>query len=543
MIGSGSVVTAGSWLRASLTSRRASPYRTPDGLIRRWDDRGHGRLAGSAVLIHRVVRAACGAMAGGPRRLRGRAGDAETAVALDGLAQARWWMSDVSGAVDAWERAYTTCRREGLDEPAAHVAVLLSREHARGPGQRRARQRLARPGKGPSGRLPRLDRVGVGGPRRVRTSRRPEARPRTCRARARHGPTARRCGPGDRRARQGRTRRDRPGPHRGGDDPVRPGHGRQRRRRVGRPSHDRGPVLRGEPRRGAHSGREPVRAVDQSDHEVHAADRPSRSADILRYVLRRGASCGGQVGGRGGLAHPDAQPARAERSAGPMRASGDPAGRVPRLAGQVGGGRAAAPRLRGPPRDRPGDGRPASGSGSDCAGGGPPAPPPNETGRDSLVAVPLLAQLVEVQLAQPDLAGAAETADSLAAIAAGSGQARAQAEAELALGSVRASAHDVSDARVHLDRSLGLFVRLRMPHAAGRVHLALARALADVDPDTAIEEARQALRTFEDLGATHDADRAAALLRTLGVAGEPVRSSWASSASARSRSCACSARA
>jgi hypothetical protein len=29
-----------------------------------------------------------------------------------------------------------------------------------------------------------------------------------------------------------------------------------------------------------------------------------------------------------------------------------------------------------------------------------------------------------------------------------------------------------------------------MPHAAGRVHLALARTLAETDPDTAVEEAR-----------------------------------------------------
>jgi DNA-binding CsgD family transcriptional regulator len=142
----------------------------------------------------------------------------------------------------------------------------------------------------------------------------------------------------------------------------------------------------------------------------------------------------------------------------------------------------------------------------------------NVIGRDSLVAVPLLAQLVEVQLAQPDLTGAAETAASLTAIATRSAQPRAEAEAELALGSVMAAA-DVAGARMHLDRSLGLFVRLRMPHAASRVHLALARALTADDPNTAVEEARQALRTLEDLGATHDADRAAALLRSLGVAG------------------------
>ena len=103
----------------------------------------------------------------------------------------------------------------------------------------------------------------------------------------------------------------------------------------------------------------------------------------------------------------------------------------------------------------------------------------NEIGRDNLVTVPLLAQLVEVQLAQPDLGGAAETAEALAAIAARSGHVQAQAEAELALGSVRAATGDAS-VREHLDRSLGLFVRLRMPHAAGRVHLALARTLAEV---------------------------------------------------------------
>ena len=57
---------------------------------------------------------------------------AETASALDGLAQARWWSSDISGAVDAWERAYSAYRRDGEDGRAAHVALLLAREHAQG---------------------------------------------------------------------------------------------------------------------------------------------------------------------------------------------------------------------------------------------------------------------------------------------------------------------------------------------------------------------------------------------------------------------------
>ena len=58
----------------------------------------------------------------------------EAAAALDGLARARWWTSDVPGAVEAWERAFTAYRRDGQDEPAAHVALLLSREHAEGLG-------------------------------------------------------------------------------------------------------------------------------------------------------------------------------------------------------------------------------------------------------------------------------------------------------------------------------------------------------------------------------------------------------------------------
>jgi hypothetical protein len=58
----------------------------------------------------------------------------ETAAALDGMARARWWLSDIPGAVEAWERAYTAYRRADQDEPAAHVAVLLSREHAEGLG-------------------------------------------------------------------------------------------------------------------------------------------------------------------------------------------------------------------------------------------------------------------------------------------------------------------------------------------------------------------------------------------------------------------------
>ena len=142
----------------------------------------------------------------------------------------------------------------------------------------------------------------------------------------------------------------------------------------------------------------------------------------------------------------------------------------------------------------------------------------NQVGRGNLVAVPLLALLVEVQVAQPDLVGAARTAGAIFDIARGSGHQRALAEAELAVGSVGV-AGGRAEAVDHLERSIDLFTGLRMPLGAARAHLALARHLAERDPDRAVEEGRQALASFERLGATRDADAAAGLLRELGAGG------------------------
>lgn len=49
--------------------------------------------------------------------------------ALDGLGRAKWWLKDVSGAIEARTHAYTALRREGRFEEAARVAVWLAREH------------------------------------------------------------------------------------------------------------------------------------------------------------------------------------------------------------------------------------------------------------------------------------------------------------------------------------------------------------------------------------------------------------------------------
>jgi DNA-binding NarL/FixJ family response regulator len=75
------------------------------------------------------------------------------------------------------------------------------------------------------------------------------------------------------------------------------------------------------------------------------------------------------------------------------------------------------------------------------------------------------------------------------------------------------------EAAERLGRAIDLFTRSHMPHKAARAHLALARGVASKDPGRAVEEARQALEAFEQLGATRDADMAASFLRGLGARG------------------------
>jgi DNA-binding NarL/FixJ family response regulator len=69
-----------------------------------------------------------------------------------------------------------------------------------------------------------------------------------------------------------------------------------------------------------------------------------------------------------------------------------------------------------------------------------------------------------------------------------------------------------------LEAALRLFVGLDMPYEAARTRLDLARLYAERNPDAAAAEAQAALATFEQIGAAADADMAAALLRSLGVA-------------------------
>jgi DNA-binding CsgD family transcriptional regulator len=141
-----------------------------------------------------------------------------------------------------------------------------------------------------------------------------------------------------------------------------------------------------------------------------------------------------------------------------------------------------------------------------------------ELARTSLLAAPLLAQLVEAALAERDIAGARRAAAELAAIAATSGRERVAALAALAQGRI-ALAGGEPDAPELLQRALNLFAGLPSPLGAARSRLELARAQVGPAPQVAIDLARRARTELESLGAVREADAASALLRTLGVKG------------------------
>ena len=79
------------------------------------------------------------------------------------------------------------------------------------------------------------------------------------------------------------------------------------------------------------------------------------------------------------------------------------------------------------------------------------------------------------------------------------------------------AATDVPAACRHLETALAAFIRAGIPYRAAQTRLLLAQVLRRDDREVAGAEARAALSVFEDLGASRDADAAAALLRDLGV--------------------------
>ena len=129
---------------------------------------------------------------------------------------------------------------------------------------------------------------------------------------------------------------------------------------------------------------------------------------------------------------------------------------------------------------------------------------------------PVLALLVEVQLACGDRAAAEETLDQLAVLAVDRNDERTLAVAKLVGGKVRAARGD-EGARADFQAALELFAGLGLALEAAQARFGLARALGSHAPAAAVVEARHALETFERLGAMRDADASAALLRELGA--------------------------
>lgn len=142
----------------------------------------------------------------------------------------------------------------------------------------------------------------------------------------------------------------------------------------------------------------------------------------------------------------------------------------------------------------------------------------DEVGRTSLLAAPLLDALVDARLAQGQVDDAADVAEELAALAASPGRDRVQASSWYARGRV-ASAREDDRAVALLQQGINGFAAVGLRLDTARCRLALARALAPDVPEVAIDVARQARNELEALGASRDADAAAALMRSLGAKG------------------------
>ena len=134
----------------------------------------------------------------------------------------------------------------------------------------------------------------------------------------------------------------------------------------------------------------------------------------------------------------------------------------------------------------------------------------------STTAAPLLALLVDVQLAAANVDQAAQTVARLDACAACHDALYPTAVRAFARGRLAAACDDPAAPqwfRIATDQ----FAAAQLPLESARSQLELARVLADDVPDVARAEAKDALDCFVRLQATRYIDAAAALLRSLGL--------------------------
>ena len=131
-----------------------------------------------------------------------------------------------------------------------------------------------------------------------------------------------------------------------------------------------------------------------------------------------------------------------------------------------------------------------------------------QIGETHIEAAPTLALLVDAHIASGALEAARDVARRLDAIA------QARRHGYSAGLSLRASAHVAMakgepDAVEVLEKALEQLSRLDLPLETARVRLELAKALAGQELEIAVAEASSAMATFEQLGAAADADAAA----------------------------------
>ena len=128
---------------------------------------------------------------------------------------------------------------------------------------------------------------------------------------------------------------------------------------------------------------------------------------------------------------------------------------------------------------------------------------------------PLWAHLADLERRRRDIPAAEEAAARLESIAQTLASSGVRALALLSRGRVQMA--NGEEAEVSLETALRGLRDSDRPRLRGEIHLAMAEAKRDRDTAAATTEARAGLAIFERLGSRRDADRAAALLRSLGV--------------------------